>query len=266
MDTCAFLVKRLSSLAEPGETVYNEKMSKRVVLFLSGVGVLLLFVLFSYLVHENLFTQLDFNTTVRLQDNISRRFDPYFSFLSDIGKFEVMTIVLIAIFAITRKWIAGAVALVMFAGFHFIEIFGKFFVDHPPPPQFMLRTEQVLNFPQFHVRSENSYPSGHEGRAVFLAVLLAILIITSKRFSMPVKAVLLGFLAGYVLIMGVSRAYLGEHWTSDVIGGGILGAACALMAGSMLVPHTKEHTHHEFHEHHKKGLFSRYKIEIKKVA
>src|SRR4051794_19300705 len=114
-------------------------MSKRMVFLLSGICFFFLFVLFSFLVHKDLFTKIDFNTTVHLQDNISRRFDRVFSFLSDVGKFEVMSIVLIAVFVITRKWLAGGAALVMFIGFHVLEVFGKFFVDHPPPPQFMLR-------------------------------------------------------------------------------------------------------------------------------
>jgi membrane-associated phospholipid phosphatase len=239
-------------------------MSKRLKILALGVGCFFLFILFSYLVHRNHFTQSDFNMTVHLQDDISRRFDQGFSLLSDIGKFEVMSIVLIGLVIITRKWLAGGVAISLFIAFHLIELFGKYFVEHRPPPQFMIRTQQVLNFPQFTVREQNSYPSGHEGRTMFLAVLLAILIINSNRFSKPVKVGLLCFLVGYVILMAISRVYLGEHWTSDVIGGGILGGALGLMAGSLLVPNKKDH-HHESHEPHHKSLIPKYKIEIKKV-
>src|SRR4029079_8924257 len=113
------------------------------------------FVFFSYLVHKNVFMQLDFDTTVRFQDRIPRRFDDVFSFLSDIGAFEAVTIVLLVLLAIRRKlW--GFIALFFYGLFHFIELYGKAFVSQLPPPEFMVRTKKIVEFPQFHIRQEYS--------------------------------------------------------------------------------------------------------------
>jgi undecaprenyl-diphosphatase len=69
----------------------------------------------------------------------------------------------------------------------------------------------------------NSYPSGHAARAVLVYGLLAFVILRLarpalwRRLAIPAAAVIIGLVA-------LDRLYLGVHWTSDVIGGLLLGA------------------------------------------
>lgn len=202
----------------------------RKTYFIFGFSLFLLFVLFSYLVHKDFTIQFDFDTTVRLQDNLPRRVDGYFSLLSELGNFEFLLIALVILLLVYRKFIGGFFVLFNFLAFHAVEIYGKTFVKHPPPPEFMLRIEKFLEFPQFHVRNEFSYPSGHAGRTAFVSIILMFLVGRSKRFKPMHKYIFWSIIISFDMLMFVSRIYLGEHWSSDVIGGALLGFALGILS------------------------------------
>lgn len=206
---------------------------KKRFLFFLGLGAFCLFVIFSYFVHKNFFIQFDFDTTVRVQNHLGDRFIVPFSALSQFGEVEIVSVILFIILAIHRK-LKTFLAFFFFGLMHFIEIYGKVFVHHLPPPHFMLKTITVVNFPQFYVSTQNSYPSGHAGRALFVTSLLAVMTGSTKKLSRVQKYIILLLLTCYDIIMGVSRIYLGEHWTSDVIGGSLLGLSMGLFSGIFL--------------------------------
>lgn len=72
-----------------------------------------------------------------------------------------------------------------------------------------------------------AYPSGHTAIAASVCVALILLV---GRW----QAVVIGVL--YVLLMALSRTYLGAHWVSDTIGGALLGASVALGVWAILAP------------------------------
>src|SRR3989344_7908491 len=151
-------------------------------LFSVGILVFLLFVLFSYLTNKDLFTQFDFDNTVKLQDNISRRFDTPFSTLSLIGSFEISSLLLLILIVI-RKKISGIFVFVPYIMAIFIELYGKIFVIHPGPPYLFFRNDIPFSFPSSYVQPGSSYPSGHSTRTLFISVVLIFMIGNSKRLS-----------------------------------------------------------------------------------
>lgn len=65
-----------------------------------------------------------------------------------------------------------------------------------------------------------SFPSGHVANAATIAVAIAIIV--GRAWVWVAGAV-------YVLVMALSRTYLGAHWVTDTVGGALLGAAVSLI-------------------------------------
>ncbi len=78
-----------------------------------------------------------------------------------------------------------------------------------------------------HVFTSYSFPSGH---VMFYLVFFGFLMFLAFWQLSPSKLrngwlMLLGSL---VSLVGISRIYLGEHWTSDVLGAYLLGSLCLM--------------------------------------
>ncbi len=97
------------------------------------------------------------------------------------------------------------------------------------------RPEDVTHLVQV---SGFSYPSGHS--LVSASLYLTIAILAARHLPTTTGRVLLfGFAIAIILLVGMSRVYLGVHYPSDVASGSLLGVAWALLlAGgfSMLEP------------------------------
>jgi len=73
--------------------------------------------------------------------------------------------------------------------------------------------------PFIHSPFASSFPSGHVARFAFLV-----------RIVDPIPTWVLGV---GIVVMALTRIYLGEHWLSDTIGGAILGLGVANAARTL---------------------------------
>src|SRR3989338_9965795 len=142
-------------------------MKKKFLLIIFSFFIFILFIIFTYIVRQDYLNQFDFDTTVRLQNHIPKKFDGFLSSLSLIGSFEILAgiIFLIAVF---RKKFVSLFIFVPFALAHVIEIIGKALLHHPGPPYLFFRYNIDFLFPSSYIQPASSYPSGHSLRIVFI--------------------------------------------------------------------------------------------------
>lgn len=196
-----------------------------------AIALSVLYLVLTLTVHLRLWAKADWNILHATQAALPRVVDVPFSFLSLIGSAEVTGTVFLLI-----VWRARAVRrlplVLTFGGATILELMGKTIVYQPVTPHDLLRYVPLLPLVSSRIHPGFAYPSGHALRAVFLSIVFAEMLMTS-RWSRATKIALGVLLVLAEIVMLISRVYLAEHWFTDVVGGALLGAASALVALSI---------------------------------
>lgn len=211
-------------------------MKFRIFLFLIAVGIFAIFTIFSYTVAKEAWQKIDFDTTVKLQDHISRRFDQTFSYFSLIGSAEVTFAIagFIAFFNFIRFRMWSSLGWLMIIPASVVEVFGKLVLFHPGPPVLFHRSIIETALPSFFIHTNFSYPSGHMTRTTFLVTVFLVIGLSSSK-SLIAKFIILSLGLGFIFMMSLTRIYLGEHWLSDVVGGVMLGVSTGILAAIFVI-------------------------------
>ncbi len=204
--------------------------------FLLSVSLFFSFILLSLSVAKEFWRQIDFDVTVKLQDRISKEYDPFFSYFSLLGSAEVTLGITIAmvIFYLFRFRILAVIGWLMIIPASMVEIVGKLFLFHPGTPVLFHRSVIETQLPSFYIQTNFSYPSGHMTRTTFLVTVFLVLTLFQVK-GLFLKTVNILILLIFLFMMVLTRLLLGEHWLSDVIGGGILGASAGTFAAALIL-------------------------------
>ncbi|TPG35108.1 phosphatase PAP2 family protein [Mycolicibacterium hodleri] len=127
-----------------------------------------------------------------------------------------------------RSVIPGFVVVSTVGGAAFAETIVKaIVVTRPVPAMLAARRLGEIEHPRWEPlkllpTEPNSFPSGHVAGTAALVGILAVFIGAGR--SRAVRTWLASLVCVTVLVVAVSRLYLGVHWLTDVIGGMILAA------------------------------------------
>ncbi len=153
-------------------------------------------------------------------------FAKYFLFFTDLG--DVQSVLVLAVVLVLFFLMLGKKREALFSAFTLL--FGevsyaviKFIIARPRPSLWYALVP----------RSGFSFPSGHSvGSVVFYGFGCYLI---SRMMKKKSAKAFWWFLAAFIpLNVGLSRIYLGVHWTSDVLGGWMLGLAIVVLSAFLM--------------------------------
>ncbi len=173
-------------------------------------------ILLAVAAHGNALRPFDLPFTREVQEHPTPLVSAILSFISALGYSPVVEGIVIAI-VLTLVLLRLRLEAIFLLATSLADALGgllKIVVNRPRPSPALVHVFQRV--------SSASFPSGHTLHYTVFYGFLAFVLITSFRSSW-LRNSLVAVCFALIVLVGISRVYLGEHWTTDVLGGYLLG-------------------------------------------
>ncbi|MFN2462909.1 MAG: phosphatase PAP2 family protein [Candidatus Dormibacteria bacterium] len=196
--------------------------SRRLVLTAAGVVVCFaLYTVLAILAHAHRYLDFDLTTTLALQHLRSAPTDAVLKVVSWFGYFPEFVPEFAAIllgFYLLRLRIEAIVLAVSEAGVGIQGFIVKPIVGRPRPSTSLVWVNDKL------VQDPYSFTAGHVH--TFMVIFGFIIYLAFRRMPAGLaRTAIVVASAVFLVATGVSRVYLGDHWSSDVLGAYLAGGA-----------------------------------------
>lgn len=145
--------------------------------------------------------------------------------MANTGTIVFLTVAAVVVLAVRRRFAEAVLVTVVVAGGQALGTLLKNVVDRARPPA----TGALISLPGSY-----AFPSGHALAAVLLYGVLGFLLVRELRSTRARIAAAIA-VAALIVLVGVSRVYLGVHWPSDVVAAWILGGAWLAICAAVYV-------------------------------
>ena len=130
--------------------------------------------------------------------------------------YGLVALMLVILWAFKLRWEAVSEVFAVI-GIGVVGLIVKILVDRPRPTEDLVKVMTTLD------GGKQSFPAGHvESYVAILGFLwyLSYTLLPKSSISRLIEMLVYGLM---IVLIGVSRVYVGEHWLSDVAGGYLLG-------------------------------------------